>query len=190
MRTRSTVPALLATMLALVAMLAFAAVAVAKDAKLTATLKGGNTEVPAGDPDGSGKAKITINAATKQVCYDITVSGIADATMSHIHKGAAGVAGPVVVGLDTDGFAGKTKACVTADDAAVVTDILANPGNYYVNVHTADFPGGAVRGQLGASSPNTSISSTSGSPALLLGVLLLLGSLACFGVLRLVHRRA
>lgn len=190
MRTRPTVPALLATMLALVAMLAFAAAVVAKETTLTATLKGGDTEVPAGDPDGSGSATITVDAATKQVCYDITVTGIADATASHIHKGAAGEAGPVVVGLDTDGFSGSTKACVTADDAAVVADILANPANYYVNVHTADFPGGAVRGQLGAGSSNTSISSTSGSPALLLGMLLLLGSLAGLGVLHLAHRRA
>jgi hypothetical protein len=42
---------------------------------------------------------------------------------------------------------GTSEACVHVD-AAVVKDIAANPGGYYVNVHTADFKGGAIRGQL------------------------------------------
>ena len=49
--------------------------------------------------------------------------------------------------LKPPGPDGKIKDCATAD-AAVVKDILANPGGYYVNVHTADFRPGAIRGQL------------------------------------------
>jgi hypothetical protein len=50
------------------------------------------------------------------------------------------------VGLDTP-KGGSAKGCKTAD-AAVVKDIMGNPANYYVNVHNAAYPKGAVRGQL------------------------------------------
>jgi CHRD domain len=143
---------------------------------LTATLQGGAAEDPPGDPDGGGTAGITIDPDTREVCWDITVTNIADAVVSHIHVGAAGANGDVVVPLDTDGFAGTSSGCVTADAAADLQAILANPAGYYVNVHTADFPGGAVRGQLAAGTPNTALDRpTAGvAPLLLLGVALLL----------------
>ena len=53
----------------------------------------------------------------------------------------------MVVPLTTPDAAGKSKACAKAD-AAVVKDILQTPAGYYVNVHNAEFPAGAVRGQL------------------------------------------
>ena len=67
--------------------------------------------------------------------------------MAHIHVGAAGQPGPVVVNLDppTRGFSAN---CTTVDPA-LAGAIAATPGNYYVNVHNADFQAGAVRGQLG-----------------------------------------
>jgi hypothetical protein len=71
---------------------------------------------------------------------------IDEATAAHIHEGAAGKDGPVKVGLDTP-KGGSTKGCKTAD-AAVVKEIMANPANYYVNIHNVAFPKGAVRGQL------------------------------------------
>ena len=66
--------------------------------------------------------------------------------MAHIHKGAVGMAGPVVIALTApaNGWA-KDCAPVTAD---VMAAILAAPSDYYVNVHTATFPKGAIRGQL------------------------------------------
>lgn len=113
---------------------------------LTATLTGA-AEVPGpGDADGSGTASVRINPGQGQVCYELTVKDIQTATAAHIHAGAAGVAGPVKVGL-TAAADGSWKGCVDADKE-LVKDIMQNPGNYYVNVHNAEFKDGAIRGQL------------------------------------------
>jgi len=115
---------------------------------LTATLSGAN-EVPAGAPGSSGTSTVTINTSTNTVCYSITVSGITlPAIAAHIHRGAARVNGPVVIPFNPPGVNGITNGCTTADPA-LLQDIVANPANYYVNVHTTEFPGGALRGQLG-----------------------------------------
>jgi hypothetical protein len=68
-------------------------------------------------------------------------------TAAHIHKGDANTAGPVVIPFTAPAANGQSSACVTAD-VALLTDLVANPANYYSNVHTTQFPGGAVRGQL------------------------------------------
>jgi len=107
----------------------------------------GAEEVPGpGDPDGSGEAFITLNHGRGEVCFQLTVSDIAPAAAAHIHEGPAGVAGPVVVGL-TPPTGGSSSGCVSAD-RDLIKDIIQNPVEYYVNVHNADFPAGAVRGQL------------------------------------------
>jgi hypothetical protein len=154
---------------------------------LKATLNGGSAETPVGDPDGSGTASITIDPLTRQVCWNITVTNIAPAVASHIHTGAAGVSGGVVVPLDTAGFTGSTTGCVAAPAAADLQAILANPAGFYVNVHTADFPSGAVRGQLSVALSNTALARPIGSPLLPLGVVLVLIGLA--GAVRKVHTR-
>lgn len=115
--------------------------------RLTATLTGA-TEVPGpGDPDGGGSAVITLNQGQNEVCFELTVSNIASATAAHIHSGAAGVAGDVVVTLTPPPTEGSSKGCVSAT-ADLIKEIRQNPANYYINVHNADFPNGAVRGQL------------------------------------------
>lgn len=113
---------------------------------LTATLTGAAERPGPGDPDGTGTAQITVNPGRGEICYTLTVSGIAPATTAHIHEAPADKAGPVVVGLmpPTDG---SSDGCVSVDRAEA-KDILKNPQNYYVNVHNRAFPGGAVRGQL------------------------------------------
>jgi hypothetical protein len=113
---------------------------------LSTTLTGA-AEVPGpGDPDGSGTATLTVNPGLGQICYELTVSGIAPATAAHIHVGAVGVAGPVVVPLDppTDG---TSSGCAEVSRELALA-ILMSPSDYYVNVHNAEFPAGAVRGQL------------------------------------------
>ena len=112
--------------------------------KFEAVLLGSN-EVNGGDPDGSGHATLRIIPAEGKVCFDITVKDVAPITLGHIHSGAAGVNGPVVVDfmVPVNGLSG----CVTGDPA-ITKAIIRNPSAYYVNVHNADFPGGAVRGQL------------------------------------------
>ena len=108
----------------------------------------GAQEIPGpGDPDGSGNGEVSIVDATDNVCYEINdVRGIDPATAAHIHRGATGVAGPVVVTLrpPTDG---ESQGCVRAP-SAVADEIKRNPSNFYINVHNAPFPEGAIRGQL------------------------------------------
>lgn len=112
----------------------------------TTTLTG-PVEVPGpGDPDGTGSANITVKLPEKQVCYELSVSGIATPTAAHIHEGAAGVAGPPVVSLDAPA-SGASKGCVDVT-AKLAAQILSHASRYYVNVHTDDFPAGAIRGQL------------------------------------------
>jgi CHRD domain len=108
----------------------------------------GASEVPGpGDPDGSGSAQLTLNQGQGEICYELSVSGIAPATAAHIHIAPAGVAGPVVVGLAPP-TSGSSSGCATVDPE-LIKAIRQNPENYYVNVHNVDFPRGAVRGQLG-----------------------------------------
>jgi hypothetical protein len=109
----------------------------------------GQVETPKGDPDGVGAASVVFISPTK-LCYTLVVNKIDKPAAAHIHKGAPGVAGDVVVAftkLPATGNGGTAGACVTAQ-ASVISQIKANPKGFYVNVHTAAFPGGAIRGQL------------------------------------------
>jgi hypothetical protein len=108
---------------------------------LHATLTG-KAETPKGDPDGSGTAEVKINGTS--VCWELKTSRIGTAMAAHIHKGKPGVAGSVVVPL---GKTYKAKGCTTAT-TAVARAIKNNPAAYYVNVHDAKYPAGALRGQL------------------------------------------
>jgi hypothetical protein len=136
----------LSTFVIALALLTFAHLAAAQEMKATAKLTGA-AEVPGpGDPDGSGTVQVTFNPDKGEVCYELTVASIEEATAAHIHEGAAGKEGSVKVPLDAP-KTGSVKGCKTAD-AAVVKAIMQNPADYYVNVHNAAFPKGAVRGQL------------------------------------------
>jgi CHRD domain len=114
-----------------------------------ATVMTGAAERPGpGDPDGFGFAGLLVNPGRGRICYALAVRHIALATAAHIHVGAEDVAGPVVVGLDAPNARGFSANCANVDPALAAA-IAETPANYYVNVHTADFPAGAVRGQLG-----------------------------------------
>jgi hypothetical protein len=133
-------------MVAAAAALTIVAVAGAGGAPQSATLTGA-AEVPGpGDPDGSGSASLRLNPGQEEICYELTVSNVAPATAAHIHRGATDVAGPVVVPLDAP-TSGSSSACATVD-RDLVLEILKNPEAFYVNVHNAGFPAGAIRGQL------------------------------------------
>jgi hypothetical protein len=134
------------TLLLLVAAIAVIGTAQAQGRPLATTLTGA-AEVPGpGDPDGTGTATLTVNPGLDQICYELTVSGIAPATAAHIHKGAVTVAGPVVVPLAPP-TGGTSSGCAEVTRELALA-ILNNPSDYYVNVHNADFPAGALRGQL------------------------------------------
>jgi hypothetical protein len=113
---------------------------------LSATLTG-RQEVPPADREGRGFATVTLSADRTRVCYLIVVTGLkGTATLAHIHKGLAGANGPIVVPLSPP-VDGSSAACVKIE-AALGRYIADHPRGYYVNVHTSDFPGGAIRGQL------------------------------------------
>jgi hypothetical protein len=130
----------------LVAAIAVIGTAQAQGRSLSTTLTGA-AEVPGpGDPDGTGTAALTVNPGLGQICYALTVAGIASATAAHIHLGAVGVAGPVVVPLEPP-TGGSSSGCAEVPRELALA-ILKSPSDYYVNVHNAEFPAGALRGQL------------------------------------------
>lgn len=118
--------------------------------RLTAFLTGAK-EVPGpGDPDGRGRAEVTLGHG--KLCFDLSWRNIDTPTAAHIHVGTRAEAGPVVVLL----FAApsglpstitEVGGCVSVDHA-LLHEIHHAPGRYYVNVHNVDYPAGAIRGQL------------------------------------------
>jgi hypothetical protein len=125
-----------------------------------AELSGNPAATPPSDPDGTGTASFTFEVSapgstalgSANVCWDITYNGI-DGTpvAAHIHAGGVGVNGPIVVPAPGVSFTNlgpnSTSGCMDTN-AAVVEQIMAASSNFYINVHTAAFPGGAIRGQL------------------------------------------
>jgi hypothetical protein len=112
---------------------------------VSAKLKGGNEAPVKGDPNGTGFVVVTFKAAKGQACWQFkNVARIGTPTAAHIHKGRKGVAGPVVIPF---GAAYKAKGCQKAAKK-VIEAIETNPNRYYVNIHNARYPGGALRGQL------------------------------------------
>ncbi len=132
--------------------------------RLPNSLHGGDPFTAVLSGHGSGTALVTLNPGQREVCWDVTVAGLtAPVFAAHIHKGGAGVNGPIVVPFFNTGFGTPSKAttfsgCTENVDRALIEDIQDNPAGYYVNVHTSCggqppscgpfFPGGAVRGQL------------------------------------------
>ena len=112
----------------------------------------GKNERPKADKDGRGSFSATFDG--NQFCYGYVVKNIGDPAAAHIHKAPAGKNGDVVLSLSpaSSGDPGSVSGC-NAIGTALKKDILRRPANYYVNVHNADFPNGAVRGQLFARSP-------------------------------------
>jgi hypothetical protein len=136
---------LLPLSLALLAGLVFVVSSFAASNKTFTVSMNGKQEIPKGDPNGKGTAKLTFEPGKGKLCFSLSWTGIDKPVASHIHKGKKGVAGPVVIPI----FAGtpKHKGCVPASKS-LIGKIIKNPAGYYVNIHTAKFPGGALRGQL------------------------------------------
>jgi len=107
----------------------------------------GPSETPPGDPNGTGQALVFSHESEPGVlCYVIFVDQIGTPNAAHIHPGAAGAVNPPVVPLKTP-TNGHSAGCAQTRER-LVARILANPQNFYINVHNVRFPGGAVRGQL------------------------------------------
>lgn len=118
-----------------------------------AVLTGGQ-EVPGpGDPDGFGNATFTFNTDRTEITVESTFSGIGtEITGAHIHEAPAGVAAGVLIGFINAPVTitnGRIKVTV-ASDPSTANRITSNPAGFYFNIHTPQFPAGAIRGQLSA----------------------------------------
>jgi hypothetical protein len=146
---------LIACCAAITVLAALATVSSAADKKLYATMSG-KTEVPKGDPDGTGTAVLTVKSS--QVCYVITAKKAGSTfAAGHIHAGKKGKAGPIFIPLWAKPKKlsyGKLTGCSPTVKATDLAKLKAKPGNYYVNIHNAKYPAGALRGQLSAKKPS------------------------------------
>jgi hypothetical protein len=136
------------------AAIALAGCATVEEAAVEATAHTYNTtltgaqEPGGGDPDGYARAEVSVTDKFDQICYDLNdIRGLGPITGAHIHRGARGVNGPVVLTLkqaNEGGWKGCTNRAEWLEDS-----IDHNFTAYYVNIHTAEYPNGAIRGQLG-----------------------------------------
>ena len=124
--------------------------------RYTASLTGAS-EVPPVTTTATGLATFVDN--TTQIDYSLAVTGLTGVTASHIHVGATGVNGPIIVHL-FNGSSGTVNGVIAtgiitaANNSAVSLDSLRtlfNNGNAYVNVHTSANQAGAIRGQVSRS---------------------------------------
>jgi hypothetical protein len=117
-------------------------VAIAQVPQHHVTLTGAK-ETQTADPNGSGEFSWSLDGT--RLCYLLTAKKIGTAAAAHIHRGAVGVAGPVRVELTAPNPA--SVGCKTIS-SALATALRDHPRRFYVNVHTAVFPNGAIRAQL------------------------------------------
>jgi hypothetical protein len=111
-------------------------------------LRGVSEQPEPADPDGAGTATLRMRAGQKRVCFTLNASNITlPAAGAHIHRGNADQSGDIVVPLTAPGASGTASGCAVAV-RQLVSEILASPTSFYVNVHTTDFPAGALRAQL------------------------------------------
>lgn len=103
-----------------------------------------------GSPTGSADATFRVDTKSNRVCYTVTTKDLTGVVAGHIHSGAKGVDGAVAVALDPAKFNHGT-GCVSVT-AAVATDLVTNPSLYYFNLHSKQYSGGVVRGQLAVKS--------------------------------------
>jgi hypothetical protein len=121
---------------------------------LVAALNGRNEVPVAGGPavaDPDGQAVEVLRIQGNQISYAVKWKNIGVPTASHIHAGATGTNGAVQVPFFGAGLPAGLEAAtgsVTVTDQALLDKLKTTPGSFYVNLHTAEFPGGAVRGQL------------------------------------------
>jgi hypothetical protein len=135
---------------------ALAAVAVSAPSSPAATTKlyaflDGAAETGPGDPDGHARIALTFDRARRRVCFDLRKFRIETPTAAHIHRGVKGKDGPDVIALftrPTGAGRGRVTGCATNVSRAAMDAVTARPARYYVNVLTAAYPEGSVRGQL------------------------------------------
>jgi hypothetical protein len=128
---------------ATVSILALSAVGLPAASAAAAIPLNGEQEAAAADPDGHGFFTYTIEGTT--FCWTLSWENIETATAAHVHLAPREVAGPIVIPLAITTSPSAGCNTISTDLAAAIT---ADPKAYYVNIHNAPFPAGAIRGQL------------------------------------------
>ena len=153
--------------LALVALFVLTTVGLAAGpSEVWTTRLSGQNEDPPNDSKAHGSATLRIVRDGKTITsieYRVRVSNLNDLTGGHIHSGAEGTSGPVVVNLNPRIGSGRAQGIVAEGsfDASDLTGPLTGltlddfyelltSGEAYVNLHTTTYPGGEIRGQLSA----------------------------------------
>jgi hypothetical protein len=106
----------------------------------------GSQEIPKGSPTGKGTFRYQLLTSTGQLCYSLKWSGIDTPFAAHVHKAPKGKDGSVVIPLSTSAPVAQS-GCVKVKKSLLLA-IKKKPSDYYVNVHTKKYQGGAIRGQL------------------------------------------
>ena len=128
----------------------FAASAAAQ-VSYTAFLTGANEPPNGADPDGVGFVVVTLDPTAGTIAFTAFASNIVfPTTGSHIHRGPAGLNGPIIIPFNLPFADGISAGTLTGISASFIAEIIANPAGYYFNIHNAVHPGGAIRGQLRA----------------------------------------
>lgn len=113
-----------------------------------AVLTGDNVR-PAGDPDGWGRLRVRVDDTLNTLCADLEVRSVGRVTSARIYRGGPDEDGSPVVNLDTPDDNDSDDCDAIGDTLA--DEIQANPAGFYVDIRTAEFPNGALRGQLAPS---------------------------------------
>jgi hypothetical protein len=118
----------------------------------------GTNETPPSGSSAVGAYFITIDTINKTLTWDVT-SNVANPTLAHIHPGAAGVANSPLINFATSASAftnGRTSGTTSIASLtdAQFNDLITNPQNFYVNVHSTAKPGGEIRGQMAVAIEN------------------------------------
>lgn len=129
--------------------IASTAVQFGEEGLLLAAMNGVNEVPDTGHPTAVADFLVGGTDSGDALCYEIATYGLDEpVTGAHIHDGAEGEAGDIVVPLEAPGDRPFLRTCAFDLDPVLVADILVNPAAYYVNYHTETYPAGAVRGQL------------------------------------------
>lgn len=138
-----------------------ASVGAAADKSFKATLSG-NEVAPPVKTMANGEATFQLSKDGKELTYKVTVSDIENVTAAHIHQGAMGKSGPPVALIDIKGKKEGKVSGTLAEGSITSKDLMSSfkgktvkdlakeieAGNTYINIHTAKYPDGELRGQI------------------------------------------
>jgi hypothetical protein len=112
----------------------------------------GAQEVPSVATNATGYARVFLNESAGTISFTVVYNNLSSAqNASHIHTGALGVSGPVTINF---GVTGGTSGTISGTAAITPAQIvLLRSHQFYVNVHSANFGSGEIRGQLGIKRP-------------------------------------